>query len=77
MSNPLRAVVRNGRIVLDEPTALPEGTVLHLVLDDEGDNLDDNDRAMLRAAIREGIAEADAGHMVAADELLADLRRSR
>jgi hypothetical protein len=73
----LRAVVRNGRIVLDEPTALPEGTVLNLVLDDEGDNLDEQERALLRTAIREGLAEAEAGHLIAADELLAELRRSR
>jgi len=72
----LRAMVRNGRIVLDEPTTLPEGTVLNLVLDDEGDNLDQAERALLRAAIREGVAEADAGHLVPADVLLADLRRS-
>jgi hypothetical protein len=71
----LRAVVRNGRITLDEPTALPEGTVLDLVLDDEGDNLDEEDRARLRAAMRDGVAEADAGHLVSADELMADLRR--
>lgn len=73
----LRAVVKNGRIVLDEPTALPEGTVLNLVLDDEGDNLDEKDRALLRAAIREGLAEAGAGHVIPADDFLADLRRTR
>ena len=76
MSN-LRATVRNGRIVLEEPTALPEGTVLHLVLDDEGDNLDEEERALLRAAIREGLAEAERGDVIPADEFLADLRRSR
>jgi hypothetical protein len=32
----LRARVENGRLVLDEPTTLPNGTVLDLVLDDEG-----------------------------------------
>ncbi len=36
-----RAKVHGGRLVLDEPTALPEGSVLDLVLDDEGDDLDD------------------------------------
>jgi hypothetical protein len=33
---------------LDEPTTLPDGTVLELVLDDEGDDLDDDDREALR-----------------------------
>jgi hypothetical protein len=32
---------------LDEPTTLPEGTVLDLVLDDEGDDLSDQDREAL------------------------------
>ena len=73
----LRAVVHNGRIVLNEPTALPEGTVLNLVLDDEGDNLDDAERALLRAAIREGLIEAEAGDVISAGDFLADLRRSR
>jgi hypothetical protein len=73
----LRAVVQNGRIILNEPTALPEGTVLNLVLDDEGDNLDVNERDRLRAAIREGLAEAAAGHVISADDFLADIRRSR
>ncbi len=43
----LRARVANGCIVLDEPTALPEGTVLDLVVDDEGDDLTDEDRRVL------------------------------
>ena len=73
----IRAIVRNGRLVVDEPTGLPEGTVLHLVLDDEGDNLDQGERALLHAAIREGLAEAEAGRLIPADEFLAELRRSR
>jgi hypothetical protein len=28
---PLKAVVKNGRIVVDEPTELPEGTEIELV----------------------------------------------
>ena len=34
----IRAHVKNGRLLVDEPTTLPEGTVLDLVLDDEGDD---------------------------------------
>ena len=40
----LRARVEKGRLILDEPTTLPEGTVLDLVADDEGDNLTDEER---------------------------------
>ena len=32
----LRANVQNGRLIVEEPTTLPEGTVLDLVADDEG-----------------------------------------
>lgn len=47
----LRARVRQGRLVPDEPTDLPEGTVLDLLADDEGDDLDDAERTALDRAI--------------------------
>jgi hypothetical protein len=34
---PLKAVVREGRLVLDVPTDLPEGTVVELVVVDDAD----------------------------------------
>ena len=34
--SPLRARVEKGRLVLDEPTTLPDGTVIDLVADDKG-----------------------------------------
>lgn len=49
--NPFRARVENGRLILDEPTTLPEGTVVQLVLDDEGDDLTDQERSALHAAL--------------------------
>jgi hypothetical protein len=79
---PLRAHVHNGRLVLDEPTDLPEGEVVELLplgaaLLDEADDLDDNERAALHAELSASIAEAKAGHLVDADEVLADLRAMR
>lgn len=56
---------------------MAEGTVLNLVVDDEGDNLDERERELLRAAIRDGLAQAEAGDVVMADEFLAELRRLR
>lgn len=42
-TQPLRAHVKNGRLVLDEPTQLPEGEVVYLQLVDglvaQGDDL--------------------------------------
>ena len=73
--NGIRAVVRNGRLVVDEPTSLPEGTVLDLVADDEGDYLTDAERVALDAAIERACSSLDAGRGLPADEVVARLRR--
>lgn len=70
----LRARVRNGRLVLDEPTTLSEGSEVELVPVDE---MDDKERAELDQSLRAAIAEADAGDVVEADEFFAELRASR
>ncbi|TKD08849.1 hypothetical protein [Polyangium fumosum] len=72
----LKASVRNGRLVLDEPTELPEGAVVELVAvgGDALDDLDDEAREALHAALAEGIAQDDAGDTVDADEVIARLR---
>ena len=69
----LNAHVRNGRLVLDEPTTLPEGAEVRLWVV-EGDDLDDEDRAALHDALREGIEDAKAGRTTDADEWAAELR---
>lgn len=73
----LRARVHNGRLLLDEPTDLPEGTVLYLVVDDEGDDMDDAERAALDASIARGLEAARAGRVRSAADVLADLRARR
>jgi hypothetical protein len=50
MMSTIRARVRNGRLIVDEPTSLPEGTELELVVDDAGDTLDEAERAALDAS---------------------------
>lgn len=70
----VRATVRNGRIVLDEPTSLPEGTILDLVLDDEGDDLDTSERAARDAALARAWEQAGKGQGRSAREVLAKLR---
>lgn len=72
----IRVTVRNGRLVLDEPTALPEGTVLDLVLDDDGDDLGDEERVRLNAAIASAWQSAREGKLRAAQSVIDDLRRS-
>ena len=72
----ITARVQNGRLVLDEPTPLPEGSVGELKVID-GDNLDDEERGRLHASIEEGLEDADAGRVISADESLRDLRAMR
>jgi hypothetical protein len=72
----LKAHVRGGRLVLDEPTNLPEGAEVRVALVD-GDELDDRERAELHAAIMAAEAELDAGQAVTEDDLWARLRAVR
>lgn len=65
--------VVNGRLVVEEPTQLPEGTVVKLVVVDEGDDLDDDERTALHAAIEESWASLRAGEGVPADDVLGEL----
>jgi hypothetical protein len=73
----LRARVRNGRLVLDEPTTLPEGTVIDLVADDEGDDLTDEERRALHSALSASWNSAEAGRLRPASAILDELRRRR
>ena len=70
----LKARVKNGRLLLDEPTDLQEGSVVPLEVADDWDELDDVERARLHAAIREGFEDAKAGRTIGADEWIAALR---
>jgi hypothetical protein len=74
MTLTLKAHVRAGRLVLDEPTDLPEGSEVALVLADEGDALDDADRERLHAALRRSAEQFQAGHGIPAEQALARLR---
>jgi hypothetical protein len=70
----LKARVRNGRLVVEQPVNLPEGTELDLVVADPGDDLDDAERAELHAALADAWASTRAGNVRSADELLRELR---
>ena len=75
--SPLRARVENGRLVLDEPTTLPEGTVIELVADDEGDDLTDDERRALHDVLSSSWQSAEAGRLRPASAILDELRRRR
>ena len=72
----LRARVKNGRLMMDEPTDLPEGTEVELMpvlADDEPWDL----TAEQEAELRESIAQADQGKVVPAAEVFQRLRAIR
>ena len=71
----LRARVLNGRLVLDEPTDLPEGSEVELAVVDGGDALDDDDRSRLHAALETSEEEFRVGLGIPAAEVIAELRR--
>jgi hypothetical protein len=82
---PLKAHVRNGRLVLDEPTDLPDGDIVYLqpvylqpvdgIVSFEDDGRDDEERAQLHRELEASMAEADAGHTEDFAKVLAELRQ--
>ena len=70
----LRAIVRNGRLQMDFPVDLPEGTEIELVTADESGALSEADLIRLNAAIDSGVASIDAGLGVDGFELIERLR---
>ena len=69
----LKALVRNGRLVLDEPTELPEGTVVELVEADPYAQMDAQERAELHAVIEQSRHDGQAGLGVPAEEVIREL----
>jgi hypothetical protein len=78
---PLKAHVHNGRLVLDEPTDLPEAEVvyLHPVEAEVGqvDGFDEEERDALFNALDEGIAAARRGDHADADQFVQELLTRR
>lgn len=79
----LQARVKNGPLVLDEPTDLPEGTVVRIMVldeldeDEDDDGLTDKQRAALHRSLERGIAQSRAGQSIDGAELLAKIRGQR
>jgi hypothetical protein len=75
----LQARVKNGRLVLDEPTDLPEGEVvdLQIVANDMDDGMSDDERAALDRSIDRGIAQLEAGQGIPAEVILEKIRARR
>lgn len=79
---PLKAHVRKGRLVLDEPTDLPDGEVIELVPVNEifaggVDDLDDEERERLHESLRESVRQMKDGETLDAAAAMAELRAHR
>ena len=70
----IKARVREGRLLVDEPTSLPAGTEIELLPLDPGDWLDEADRAALHEALAQSSADVAAGRLIDADGILRELR---
>ncbi len=72
----LKGRVRGGRLVLDEPTQLPEGAEVELVAV-EDDDLEPEEHARLLQAIEQGVEDIERGDHVDGFEFVAQLRARR
>jgi len=70
----LKARVKAGRLVMDEPTDLPEGTEVELLPLDPGDWLDEDSRAALHKSLLASEEDVKAGRVVDAEVILRELR---
>ena len=66
MAQELKAHIRDGQIVLDDPLDLPEGTRVRVVVAD-------GDDPELEASLARGLADVRAGRVTDADVFLAEL----
>jgi hypothetical protein len=70
----LRGRVESGRIVVDEPIDLPDGTEVEIAVLDDEDEMTAEERAEVDAAIDAGLDEAARGKGAPAEEVLRRLR---
>jgi len=70
----ITARVREGRLVVDEPTDLPDGTEVELLPIDPGDWLDEADRTALHEALRQSESDVAAGRLISVEEIFKDLK---
>jgi hypothetical protein len=74
----MKARVHNGRLVMDEPTDLPEGTEVDVeIVDSEGWDMDPAELAELQKVLDESEADIKAGRTIPAEEFLAGLGKRR
>ena len=73
----LKAVVHDGKAVIENLDAYPDGTELELAVVDAGDDLDEVELAKLDAKLAESLEDDKHGRVRPASEIIAKLRASR
>jgi hypothetical protein len=73
---PMKARAHKGRLVMDEPTDLPDGTEVHVEIS-EGWDMDPAELAELQKALDESEEDVKAGRVVSAEDFLAGLGKRR
>lgn len=68
----IKTTVRNGRIIVDEPTSLPDGHVVEVCVVTE-DGMTDEDRQRLHESIARGIRDGRAGRETDFDSFMDQL----
>jgi hypothetical protein len=71
----LHALVKNGRVVVEEPTNLPDGARVELLVLDAGEDMAADEQTALDASLGRGLEQAARGEVHSVDEVLAKLRR--
>lgn len=77
MTLTLKGRVKAGRLVIDEPVDLPDGSEVELAVVDPGDDLDDSERERLHAALVEAQGEIERGEGLPAERVVERLQRRR
>jgi hypothetical protein len=75
MMQPLKAHVQNGRLVLDEPTDLPEGSEVEIVLVD--DDFESAERVRVVQAVEDGIEDFERGDHMDGFDFIVQMRAQR
>ena len=70
----IKGRVENGRLKVDEPTDLPDGTEIELEPVDPEDLMDEEERAAFRKVLAESEEDIKAGRLIDAADVLKGLR---
>jgi hypothetical protein len=72
----LRGHVESGRIVVDDPMDLPDGTEVEIAVVEDEDEMTPEERADAEASIDRGLEQAARGETTSAEEFLRRLRET-